>query len=69
MSRSQHTVMLHQVDNITAAELREYFVQELPNLTDLKRARCERYIESLAAFERRSATRRTRLVRRFSSRL
>jgi len=25
----------------------------LPNLTDVKRARCERYIESLAAFERR----------------
>ena len=53
MPGSQHTAMLRQVDNITAAELREYFVQELPNLTDVKRARCERYIESLAAFERR----------------
>lgn len=44
--------MLRQVDNITAAELRGYFVQELPKLTEVERARCERYIESLAAFER-----------------
>ena len=52
MSGSQHTAMLRQVDNITAAELRGYFVRELQKLTDVERARCERYIESLAAFER-----------------
>ena len=52
MSRSRHTTMLRQVDNITAAELRGYFVRELQKLTDVERARCERYIESLAAFER-----------------
>ena len=52
MSGSQHTAMLRQVDNITAAELREYFLRELPRLTELERARCERYIESLTAFER-----------------
>jgi hypothetical protein len=51
MSGSQHRAMLRQVDNITAAELRGYFVQELPKLTDVERARCERYIESLTAFE------------------
>jgi hypothetical protein len=51
-SGSQHIAMLRQVDNITAAELRGYFLQELPKLTDLERARCERYIETLAAFER-----------------
>jgi hypothetical protein len=51
MSGSQHTPMLRQVDNITAAELRGYFLLELPKLTDVERARCERYIESLAAFE------------------
>ena len=44
--------MNSKVDNITAAELRGYFLRELPKLTDLERARCERYIESLAAFER-----------------
>ena len=43
--------MNSKVDNITAAELRGYFVLELPKLTDVERARCERYIESLAAFE------------------
>ena len=52
VSGSQHTAMLRQVDNITAAELRGYFLQELPKLTDLERARFERYIETLAAFER-----------------
>jgi len=44
--------MLRQVANITAAELRGYLVRELPKLTGVERARCERYIESLAAFER-----------------
>ena len=53
MSGSQHTAMLRQVDNITAAELRGYFLRKLPKLTGVERARCERYIEGLAAFERR----------------
>ena len=44
--------MLRQVNNITAAELRGYFVRKLPTMTDVQRARCERYIESLTAFER-----------------
>ena len=52
MSGSQYTAMLRQVYNITAAELRGYFLAELPKLTDAIRARCERYIESVAAFER-----------------
>ena len=52
MSGSQYTAMLRQADNITAAELRGYFLRELPKLTDAIRARCERYIESLTAFER-----------------
>jgi len=43
--------MLRQVANITADELRGYFLRELPTLTDAERARCERYIEGLAAFE------------------
>jgi hypothetical protein len=43
--------MIRQVDNITAAELRGYFLRELPKLTGVERARCERYIESLTAFE------------------
>jgi len=52
MSGSQYTAMLRQVDNITAAELHGYFLLELPKLSDAIRARCERYIESVAAFER-----------------
>jgi len=58
MFGSQHTAMLRQVNNITVAELREYFLRESSNLTAVQRARCERYIESLAAFERseRSST-------------
>jgi hypothetical protein len=52
MSGSQHIAMLRQVENITAAELRGYLLRELPKLTGVERARCERYIEGLAAFER-----------------
>jgi hypothetical protein len=44
--------MLTQVYNITAADLRGYFLRQLPNLTHLERARWERCIERLAAFER-----------------
>lgn len=44
--------MLRQVANITAAEVRGYLLRELPKLTGVERARCERYIERLAAFER-----------------
>lgn len=46
------TAMRNQVYNITAAELRGYFLLQLPNLSDMERARWERCIESLAAFER-----------------
>lgn len=49
----EETVMLSKVYNITAAELRGYFLRQLPNLSDVERARWERCIESLAAFERR----------------
>jgi hypothetical protein len=50
--------MRNQVYNITAAELRGYFLGQLPNLSGMERARWERCIESLAAFERgeRSST-------------
>ena len=44
--------MLRQVDNITAADVRGYLQRQLPKLDGLERARCERYIETLAAFER-----------------
>jgi len=44
--------MRNQIYNITAAELRGYFRRQLPNLNDMERARWERCIESLAAFER-----------------
>ena len=44
--------MRNQIYNITAAELRGYFLRQLPNLSHMERARWERCIESLAAFER-----------------
>ena len=45
--------MVKQIYNITAADLRGYFLREFPNLNHWERARWERCIESLAAFERR----------------
>ena len=45
--------MLTQIYNITAADLRGYFIRQLPKLTAWERARWERCIERLAAFERR----------------
>ena len=52
--------MLKQVYNITAAELRRYFLQLLPRLTHVERARWERCIESLEAFELRERDSRHR---------
>jgi hypothetical protein len=54
MPGSQDTTLVKQVYNITAADLRGYFSREFQNLNDLERARWERCIESLAAFERRA---------------
>jgi hypothetical protein len=49
----EESAMLVQIYNLTAAELRGYFVRRLPKLSDPERARWERCIESLVAFERR----------------
>ena len=45
--------MLSKVYNLTATELRGYFLRRLSKLNDEERARWERCIESLEAFERK----------------
>ena len=44
--------MLNKVYPLTVAEVRGYFLRRLPKLTGVERARWERCMESLAAFER-----------------